>query len=100
MLSGLLMVWLSWMVLGTWAARWVDEQRNDDAPGCDGTKSIIITDVSVEEAVHPPRGLLDEAVVARAESIPKPRAQARRRSARGPPPASSMSVCRRGTTTD
>ncbi len=100
MLSGLLMVWLSWMVLGTWAARWVDEQRNDDALGCVGTKSVIITDVSVEDAVHPQRGLLDEAVVARAESIPKPRAQARRRSARGPPPASSMSVCRRGTTTD
>jgi len=99
MLSGLLMVWLSWMVLGTWAARWVDEQRNDDALGCDGTKSIIITDISVEDA-RLPHGLLDEAVVARAESMPKPRAQARRRSARGPPPASSMSVCRRGTTTD
>jgi hypothetical protein len=98
MLSGLLMVWLSWMVLGTWAARWFGEQRNDDALGCDGTKSIIITDVSVEGA-RLPHGPLDEAVVARAESMPKPRAQARRRSARGPPPASSMSVCRRGITT-
>jgi hypothetical protein len=100
MLSGLLMVWLSWIVLGTWAARWFGEQRNDDAFGCDGTKSIILTDVSVEDAAHPPRGLLDEAVISRAESTPKPRAQARRRSARGPPPASSMSVCRRATTTN
>ena len=100
MLSGLLMVWLSWTVLGTWAARWFDEQRNNDALGRDGTKAIIIIDVSVEDAAHPPRGLLAEAVVARAESIPRPRAQARRRSARGPPPASTMSVCRRETTTD
>ena len=84
MLSGLLMVWLLSVLIGARAARWFEEQRNNDASGRDGTKSIIV-DISVDGATCPPRGLLDEVVVPHADSIPKPRAQARRRSARGPP---------------
>ena len=84
MLSGLLMVWLLSMLIGVRAARWFEEQRNNDASGRDRTKSIII-DISVEGAPYPPRGMLDEAVVPHADSILNPRAQARRRSARGPP---------------
>ena len=85
MLIGLMMVWLVAMLLGAMAARWFEEQRNNDTLGRDGTKSLII-DVAVDGAACLPRGLLDEAVVPHAESIPNPRAHARRRSARGPPP--------------
>jgi hypothetical protein len=84
MLSGLLMVWLLSMLIGARAVRWFEEQRNNDASGRDRTRSIII-DISVDDATYPPRGLLDEVVVSHADSILNPRAQARRRSARGPP---------------
>jgi hypothetical protein len=101
MLIGLMMVWLVPMLLGAMVARWFEEQRINDTLGRDGTKSLIIIDVAVEGAACLPRGLLDEAVLPHAESIPNPRAHARCRSARGPPPGVVHErVQTRGTTTD
>src|SRR4051812_35012544 len=60
---------------------------------------LPIIDVSVEGAGHHPHRGLD-AVVLHVESIPKSRALARRRTARGPPKSPARTYADETTTTD
>ena len=96
MKRGIVLVWLMAMLLAVMVAVWPAESRRSTDPvllgavvdgGTEEHQPRLATTVEAqEEGISiPRRGLLDEAVIARAESMPKPRAQARRRTARGPP---------------